>query len=163
MDSIDLKILNIIQNDGRLSNANLARQLSMAPSGVLERVKKLEKKGIIQGYEVRLDGNKLGLRITAFIHILTSDTVGSTDIGKELANIPEVQEVHWIAGDFNYLIKGRLRTTEGLTSLLKKLGRITGIRDTRTTLVLETLKETQTLATEQLTNHDNPDKGSSPG
>ena len=76
IDNVDIKILNIIQNNGRISNAELARQLDLAPSGVLERVKKLEKKGIISGYEVRLDAEKLGLSITAFIQVLSSDTVG---------------------------------------------------------------------------------------
>jgi len=135
-----------MQNNGRISNADLARQLHMAPSGILERVKNLEKKGIIRGYEVRLDSAKLGLAITAFIHVLSTDTVGSTDVGRQLAEIPEVLEVHWIAGDFNYLVKSRLSSTDGLRSLLKKFGSIPGIRDTRTTLVLEILKETQTLA-----------------
>ena len=163
MDDIDIKILNIIQNSGRMSNANLARKLSMAPSGILERVKKLEKKGIIRGYEVRLDPGKLGLHITAFIHVLTSDTVGSTDVGRKLALIPEVQEVHWIAGDYNYLVKARLHGTAGLTGLLKKCGEIPGIRDTRTTLVLETLKETQTIAAEQLAGREVPAEGPPPG
>ncbi|NNF47714.1 MAG: winged helix-turn-helix transcriptional regulator, partial [Desulfofustis sp.] len=91
IDDIDLHILNIIQNNGKISNAKLARQLQMAPSGVLERVRKLEKKGILEGYEVRLNPVKLGLTVTAFIHILTSDSVGSTKIGEQLAEIPEIQ------------------------------------------------------------------------
>ncbi len=150
IDRIDLNILTIIQNEGRISNADLARQLQMAPSGILERVKKLEKKGIIRGYEVRLDAAKLGLAITAFIHVLTTDRVGSTEIGSQLAAIDEVLEVHWIAGDYNYLVKCRLSSTDGLRLLLQKFGSIPGIRDTRTTLVLETLKETQNLAGSQL-------------
>jgi len=150
IDNVDIKILNIIQNHGRISNAELARQLDLAPSGVLERVKKLEKKGIISGYEVRLDAEKLGLSITAFIQVLSSDTVGSTEVGKQLAQIPEIQEVHWIAGDYNYLVKTRLRNAADLTGLLKKFGIIPGLRDTRTILVLETLKETQTIPADQL-------------
>jgi len=85
IDGIDLHILNIIQNDGRISNAKLARRLQMAPSSVLERVRKLEQKGILEGYEVRLNPAKLGLTVTAFIHILTSDSVGSTSVGEKLA------------------------------------------------------------------------------
>lgn len=150
IDEIDIKILNIIQTNGRLSNAELARKLAMAPSGILERVKKLEKKGIIAAYEVRLDPAALGLNITAYIHILSSDTVGSTEVGRRLAIIPELLEVHWIAGDYNYLVKTRLRTAADLTGLLKKFGMIPGLRDTRTTLVLETLKETQDIPPELL-------------
>ena len=150
IDTIDLKILNILQIDGRISNAELARQLDMAPSGILERVKKLEKKGIITGYEVRLDGNRLGLTITAFIHVLSSDTVGSTEVGRQLAAIPEIREVHWIAGNYNYLVKARLGSTGELTDLLKKMGTISGLKDTRTTLVLETIKDNRIIPEEQL-------------
>ena len=153
IDEIDLHILNIIQNDGRISNAELARKLDMAPSGVLERVRKLEKKGILKGYEVRLDPTRLGLTVTAFIHILTSDAVGSTKVGEALAELPEIQEVHWIAGDYNYLIKTKLKDASDLRSLLKKCGSIKGISDSRTTLVLETIKESQAIPVEQLTRH----------
>ena len=159
IDGIDLHILNIIQNDGKISNAKLARQLQMAPSGVLERVRKLEKKGILEGYEVRLNPAKLGLTVTAFIHVLTSDSVGSTKIGEQLAEFPEIQEVHWIAGDYNYLVKTKLKDASDLRALLKKCGQIEGISDTRTTLVLETVKEKQTIPVEQLTRHLNSGGG----
>ena len=151
IDNIGLNILNIIQNNGKISNVELARQLNMAPSGILERVRKLEKRGIIEGHEVRLNTAKLGLTVTAFIHILTSDTVGSTKVGEQLAEFPEIQEVHWIAGDYNYLVKTKLRDASDLRGLLKKFGEIGGLRDTKTTLVLETLKERQTIPIEQLT------------
>jgi Lrp/AsnC family leucine-responsive transcriptional regulator len=151
----DLRILNIIQNNGKISNAELARQLNMAPSGILERVRKLEKRGIIEGYEVRLNSAKLGLTVTAFIHILTTDSVGSTKIGEKLAEFPEVQEVHWIAGDYNYLVKTTLKDASDLRGLLKKFGLIKGLSDTRTTLVLETVKERQTIPTQQLTRYLN--------
>ena len=150
IDTTDINILNILQLDGRISNAELARQLDMAPSGILERVKKLEKKGLIQGYEVRIDAEKLGLNITAFIHVLSSDTVGNTEVGRQLATIPEIREVHWIAGSYNYLVKTKLGSTGDLTTLLKKMGTIQGLKDTRTTLVLETLKENQIVPEEQL-------------
>jgi Lrp/AsnC family leucine-responsive transcriptional regulator len=153
IDEIDLNILDIIQNDGKISNAQLARRLNMAPSGILERVRKLEKKGILDGYEVRLNPARLGLTVTAFIHILTTDNVGSTKIGEQLAEFEEIQEVHWIAGDYNYLVKTKLRDASDLRSLLKKCGQIEGLSDTRTTLVLETVKERQTIPTNQLTRH----------
>ncbi|MDP3479830.1 MAG: Lrp/AsnC family transcriptional regulator, partial [Desulfoprunum sp.] len=96
IDEIDIEILNIIQNNGKIPNAELARQLNMAPSGVLERVKKLEKEGVILGYEVRLNPKAIGLSLTVFMHLKTADAVGVTTIGKEIAGIPAVQEVHWI-------------------------------------------------------------------
>jgi Lrp/AsnC family transcriptional regulator, leucine-responsive regulatory protein len=150
IDSIDLNILNIIQRNGKISNAELARTISMAPSGVLERVKKLEKKGIILAYEVRLNHKALGVSLATFIHIKTMDAVGSTEIGRRLAAIEEIQEVHWIAGEFNYLIKAKINGTDALTGLLRKIGTIQGVTDSRTTLVLDTLKEHQAIAAGQI-------------
>jgi Lrp/AsnC family leucine-responsive transcriptional regulator len=148
IDEIDIEILNIIQNNGRIPNAELARKLNMAPSGVLERVKKLEKEEVILGYEVRLNPKAIGLALTVFMHIKTSDAVGLPTIGQDIAQISGIQEVHWIAGEYNYLIKARVNTTDGLTDLMKAIGSITGVQDSRTTLVLDTLKECQTLNTE---------------
>lgn len=146
LDSTDIQILNILQENGKITNAELARQIGMAPSGVLERVKKLEQKGIIQGYEVRLNPKALGISLSTFIQIMTSDAVGSSEIGKQLASIDEVQEVHWTAGEYNYLVKARVSSTDTLALLMKKFGEIPGVRDSRTTLVLDTLKETQALS-----------------
>ncbi len=146
LDGTDIQILNILQTNGKITNAELARQIGMAPSGVLERVKKLEQKGVIQGYEVRLNPKALGISLSTFIQIKTEDAVGSAEIGKQLANITEVQEVHWTAGEYNYLVKARVSSTDTLALLMKKFGEIPGVRDSRTTLVLDTLKETQALS-----------------
>lgn len=146
LDSIDIQILNILQESGKITNADLARQIGMAPSGVLERVKKLEQKGIIQNYAVRLNPKSLGIVLSTFIQIKTEDSVGSTEAGTLLACIPEVQEVHWTAGEYNYLVKARVSSTETLAELMRKFGAIPGVRDSRTTLVLDTLKETQALS-----------------
>jgi Lrp/AsnC family leucine-responsive transcriptional regulator len=146
LDSTDIQILNILQENGKITNAELARQIGMAPSGVLERVKKLEQKGIIEGYEVRLNPKALGISLSTFIQIQTADAVGSSEIGRQLAKIDEVQEVHWTAGEYNYLVKARVSSTDTLALLMKKFGEISGVRDSRTTLVLDTLKETQALS-----------------
>ncbi|MDY0274357.1 MAG: Lrp/AsnC family transcriptional regulator [Desulfomicrobium sp.] len=143
LDKIDIKILNILQTQGKITNADLSRQLDMAPSGVLARVKKLEQDNIIQAYDVRLNPKALGLSLSTFILIKTQDSVGSAEIGRQLAGISEVQEVHWIAGEYNYLVKARVSGTEALTLLMKKFGELSGVCDTRTTLVLDTIKESQ--------------------
>jgi Lrp/AsnC family leucine-responsive transcriptional regulator len=148
IDDIDLQILNILQADGRISNAELARKLEMAASGVLERVKRLERKGIIRGYEVLLDPVALGLNLTVFIHLKTSDSVGSTVVGEKVGQLAAILEVHWIAGDFNYLVKARINSTDGLKSLMKSIGEIPGVLDSKTALVFDTLKEKHTVSTE---------------
>ncbi|SIN74322.1 transcriptional regulator, AsnC family [Singulisphaera sp. GP187] len=146
IDAVDRQLLNFLQSDARISNAELARRVGMAPSGVLERVKKLEERGLVRGYEARLDARKLGSGLVAFTYVRSDDRVGGIDSAQMLAEIPEVQEVHHIAGEDCYLIKIRVADVEALGKLLReKIGVIPAIRSTRTTIVMETLKETATV------------------
>ena len=145
IDDIDRKILNILQNNARTPNAEVARQVGMAPSAVFERIKKLEKKGVILGYEARINPQALDLGLVAYTSVLSEEQVGCTDAGARLAEIEEVQEVHYTAGRDYYLIKARVKNTESLAGLLQKFGQVQGIRDTRTTIVLSTIKETTCL------------------
>ncbi|AGA26412.1 Lrp/AsnC family transcriptional regulator [Singulisphaera acidiphila] len=143
IDAVDRQLLNFLQSDARISNAELARRVGMVPSGVLERVKKLEERGLVRGYEARLDARKLGSGLVAFTYVRSDDRVGGIDSAQMLAEIPEVQEVHHIAGEDCYLIKIRVADVEALGKLLReKIGVIPAIRSTRTTIVMETLKET---------------------
>jgi Lrp/AsnC family leucine-responsive transcriptional regulator len=143
IDDIDGKILSILQNDARTSNAEIARRLAMAPSAILERIRKLETRGLIDGYEARLNPKALDMGLLAFIYVRADERIGSREIGDELAAIPEVQEVHHIAGEDCYLLKVRVADTNALSDLLRqRLGPIDAIRSTRTTIVLSTIKET---------------------
>jgi len=152
---IDVKILNIIQKDARISNAEIARQVGLAPSAVLERVRKLEERGVIQGYAAEIDAAQVGLGLTAFVFVRTSDRCGGTDT--VLAKIPEVLEVHDVAGEDCYLLKVRAKNTEELGKLLReKLGMLPEVLSTRTTVVLQTVKETTALPLENL-NENSPE------
>lgn len=145
-DGIDRQIVTILQDDARISVAEIARQLGMAPSGILERIRKLEARGVIRGYEARLDPQALGRGLLAFIFVRADERVGSGAIGEQLAAIPDVQEVHHIAGEDCYLVKVRVENTEALARLLRnRFGALDAVRSTRTTIVLTTLKETATL------------------
>ncbi|HLJ82240.1 MAG TPA: Lrp/AsnC family transcriptional regulator [Ktedonobacterales bacterium] len=145
-DDIDRQIVNILQGDARISVAEIARQLGMAPSGILERIRKLEARGVIRGYEARLDPHALGRGLLAFIFVRADERVGSGAIGEQLAAIPDVQEVHHIAGEDCYLVKVRVENTEALARLLRdRFGALDAVRSTRTTIVLTTLKESATL------------------
>lgn len=145
-DDIDRQIVNIIQSDARISVAEIARQLGMAPSGILERIRKLEARGVILGYEARLDPHALGRGLLAFVFVRADERVGSGETGARLAVIPGVQEVHHIAGEDCYLVKVRVKDTEALARLLRdRFGALDAVRSTRTTIVLTTLKETATL------------------
>jgi Lrp/AsnC family leucine-responsive transcriptional regulator len=114
----------------------------MAPSATLERLRKLEERGVIQGYEVRLDQRKLGLGLTAFIFVKANDKQGEIDTGERLRQHPNVLEVHHIAGEDCFLLKVRATDTDDLGRMLRsELSSLPGVTSTRTTIVLGTLKE----------------------
>lgn len=146
VDQLDLRILEILQANAKETQAEIARDVGLAPSAVLERVRKLEARGVIRGYSALVDPRALGLPMLAFVAV-RSDEVGPADhVAQALAQSPEVLEVHHVAGDDCYLIKVRARDAEHLGVLLRtRFGRIAGVRSTRTTIVLETVKETSRL------------------
>lgn len=143
IDAIDTQILKIIQIDGRISNAELARQVNLAPSAVLERIKKLEERGVIKGYAAHVSPKALGFGITAFVSVRTSDCGDGSD--KLLAAIPEVLEVHDVAGEDSFLLKVRATDPEDLAVLLRSFKAIPSVVSTKTTIVLETAKESSVL------------------
>ncbi len=142
LDDKDVEILSILQTDGRTSNAKIARQLGMAPSAILERLRKLESRGVIRGYQARVDPHWLGLGLLAFIFVRAEEGVWAQSTGAALAAIPEVLEVHHITGEDCYLVKVRAADPEHLGRLLReRIGAIPSVRSTRTTIVLGTEKE----------------------
>lgn len=145
LDMTDLKILALLQQAARMANAGLAKKLGMAPSAVLERVKKLEQKGVIEAYTMRINPEALGLKLLAFIFIKSSEGPGNTSVAKQLAKLPEVLELHHIAGEDCYLVKMRAEDPLSLIRLMRDKLKMPGILSTKTTIVLETLKETNYL------------------
>lgn len=146
IDEKDANILSIIQDNARITNVEIARRVDLAPSAVLERLRKLERAGVIRAYETRIAPAAIGLGLMAFIFVRAAERVGGIHIGERLAKIPGVLEVHSVAGEDCYLLKVRTADTAGLTHLLRdKLGAIAQIQSTRTTIVLDTLKETALL------------------
>lgn len=145
IDELDLRILNILQEDGKVSNAEIARKVGKAPSAVLERVRKLRSKGIIKGFECIVDHKALGRSLTAFTSIRVEEGVGALEVGENLAKLPEVLEVHYTAGRDSYLVKVRVQDTEALQSTLAKFGTIAAVRDTNSTIVLTTVKESRVI------------------
>lgn len=142
LDEIDLKILTLLQPNSYLSNVELAKKLGMAPSAVLERVKKLENRGVIEGYPTRIKPEAINLKLLAFIFIKSSEGPGNAAVAKQLAKIPEVLELHHIAGEDCYLLKVRAQDPQSLIKLMRdNFSKIPNILSTKTTVVLETLKE----------------------
>ena len=135
INDIDKDILNIIQQDARISNAEIARQVGLAPSAVLERVKKLEERKIIRGYATELDAAQLDFGLTAFVAVRTNQCGGETDVF--LSAIPEV----------------RVKNTEELAVVLReRLKNVPNVISTKTTIVLQTIKETIALPLEKSRN-----------
>jgi Lrp/AsnC family leucine-responsive transcriptional regulator len=148
INEIDAKILNIIQKDARITNAEIARQVGLAPSAVLERIRKLEERGVIQSYAAKIAPAEAGFNLTAFVAVRTHECCSETD--KFLAEIPEVLEVHDVAGEDSYLLKVRAKSTEDLARLLReRLKNVPNVASTKTTIVLQTIKETIALPIEE--------------
>jgi Lrp/AsnC family leucine-responsive transcriptional regulator len=149
IDEIDRQILLILQQNARTSNAEIARQIDMAPSAVLERIRRLESRGVIQGYEARINPEALGLGVLAFVFVRSTDFDGEAKTAELLSRIPEVQEAHHIAGEDCFLLKVRAKDAKTLGRLLReRIGSTGTVQSTRTTIVLETLRESAQLPLE---------------
>lgn len=147
IDPIDARIIDSLQRNGRVAQVEIAREVGLAPSAVLERMRKLEARGVIRGYTALLNPKALGLAMLAFVAVRTTEVAGEETVGQQLAQLPDVLEVHHVAGDDCFLVKVRARDAEHLGEILKGgIGRIAGVRSTRTTIVLGSLKESTQLA-----------------
>jgi Lrp/AsnC family transcriptional regulator, leucine-responsive regulatory protein len=146
MDENDRRILSILQENSRTTNAEIGRALGLAPSAILERIRKLERRGVLRGFPARLDPAALGLELLAFVHVQADDRPGSSTTAERLAELSEIQEIHHVAGEDCLLVKVRCASPVALGTLLReRIGAIPEVRRTRTTIVLETVKETLAL------------------
>jgi Lrp/AsnC family transcriptional regulator, leucine-responsive regulatory protein len=146
ISDIDLAIVELLQSNARETQAEIARAVGLAPSAILERIRKLEARGVIRGYVTQIDPRALDLGMLAFVSVRSEHGPGDDSVARSLADCPEVLEVHHVAGEDCYLVKVRARDAEHLGSLLRtRFGRILGVTSTRTTIVLETVKETPRL------------------
>jgi Lrp/AsnC family leucine-responsive transcriptional regulator len=143
IDETDAEILDLLQENARIAQAEVARVVGLAPSAVLERIRKLEARGVIKGYAALVDPRALEQSMLAFVAVRSEEALGDDSVALALAKCPEVLELHHVAGDDCYLLKVRARDAEHVGQLLRRrFGRIPGVRSTRTTIVLETVKET---------------------
>jgi Lrp/AsnC family leucine-responsive transcriptional regulator len=146
IDETDVTILDLLQENARISQADVARVVGLAPSAVLERIRKLESRGIIRGYTALVDPHVVEQSMLAFIAVRSAEGPGGSSVAAALAECPEVLELHHVAGEDCYLLKVRARDAEHIGRLLRhRFGRIPGVVSTKTTIVLETVKETPRL------------------
>jgi Lrp/AsnC family leucine-responsive transcriptional regulator len=145
LDETDLKILRILQNDGRTTNADLAKAIRLSPPSALQRMRRLEKSGYIKGYTALLDPEKLGYSVTVWALISLSLHAGMpVDVFRQgIQEIPEVVECHNISGEHDFLLKILVEDIRHYERLMHdKLSRIEGVRQLQSCFVLGTSKHT---------------------
>ncbi len=147
IDEIDAQILDLLQVDGRMSNAAIAEQVGLTTSTVFERIKKLEKKGIIQRYVAIVDPELLGKSITAFIRLIIGTAPGEDyaackhDFVTRCLAEPDILECHSVAGEECYLLKVRVANTGELEKLLERIRSYTLVTRSTSNIVMSTFKE----------------------
>ena len=149
IDRIDLKILNVLQEDGRISNLKLAESVALSPTAVLARVQRLTRSGYIVGYEAQLNPAKLGAGLMVFVEVLLDRTTPNVfDAFKAAVQVrPEIMECHMVAGGFDYLLKTRMADMNAYRAFAGTvLWQLPGVRETRTYAVMEEVKCTTRLA-----------------
>ena len=148
LDKIDLKILQLLQTHGRISNTDLARSVNLSPTPCGERVKLLERQGFIRSYQAKLEPKLLNLELLVFVEISLQRTSPDVfaDFSAAVRELPEVLECHLVSGNFDYLIKARVADMKAYRELLgETLLTLPGVSDSRTYVVMEEVKEIQTL------------------
>ncbi|MEC7760610.1 MAG: Lrp/AsnC family transcriptional regulator [Pseudomonadota bacterium] len=146
LDRLDTRILAILSEDGRISNANLAQAVGLSPSPCWQRVRRLEQDGIIAGYRAIVDRAKLGSSEIVMIEVILDrhDDEVLENFGRAMQDMPEVLEVMLTTGEYDYLIKVAVSGTRAYEEFLRsKLYRVPGIRHSRSSFVLRSLKERQ--------------------
>lgn len=148
LDRIDLRILQVLQEDGRISNLKLAEAVALSPTAVLARVQRLTRDGYILGYEARLDPAKLGAGLLVFVEVLLDRTTPNVfEAFKAAVQVhPQILECHMVAGGFDYLLKTRVADMQAYRDFAGTvLWPLPGVRETRTYAVMEEVKSSTRL------------------
>jgi len=138
LDDLDLQLLDALQRNARSTFAELGTLVGLKAPAVHDRVKRLESRGFLRGYAALLDGKRLGLALTAFISCFTTPDAHYDAFTKTLAAMPEICEVHSVAGEESFVCKAMTRSTQHLDELLTRLKSVPGMARTKTTIVLST-------------------------
>ncbi|PXW96577.1 AsnC family transcriptional regulator [Sphaerotilus hippei] len=148
LDSIDRKILRLLQQDGRIANLKLAEAVHLSPTAVLERVRRLTRDGYVLGYEARLNPRLLGAGLMVFVEVLLDRTVHDVmDNFRAAVQVrAEILECHLVAGGFDYLLKTRVADMVAYREFIGSVvWALPGVRETRTYVVMEEVKNTNAI------------------
>ncbi|HEX5274684.1 MAG TPA: Lrp/AsnC family transcriptional regulator [Candidatus Rubrimentiphilum sp.] len=138
LDELDLRLLSALQNNARSTFADLGEAVGLKASAVHDRVKRLESRGYVRGYSAQLDGKLLGLELVAFVGCYTAPDCIYDDFIASLTAMPEISEIHSVAGEESFVLKVMTRSTAHLDELLSRLKSVPGMARTKTTIVLST-------------------------
>ncbi|TMR19075.1 Lrp/AsnC family transcriptional regulator [Nonomuraea turkmeniaca] len=137
MEEIDRRIVTLLARDGRMSFTDLARETGLSVSAVHQRVRRLEKRGVLRGYAAIIDHDAIGLPLTAFVSIKPIDPAAPDDAPERLAHLAAIEACHSVAGDESYILKVRVASPVALEDLLQQIRAAANV-STRTTVVLST-------------------------
>jgi Lrp/AsnC family leucine-responsive transcriptional regulator len=148
LDKIDLHILAILQDDARIVMIDLAEQVGLSLTPCIERVRRMERDGVIAGYHARVNPQAMGLQILVFVEItLHQKSEKAFDrFRRAMLGIPEVMECHLVSGDFDYLIKARIPEMSEYRRLLGEILHVADAGQSKSYVVMEELKETLALS-----------------
>jgi len=148
LDRIDLHILSILQDDGRIVMKDLAEQVGLSLTPCIERVKRMERDGVIQGYHARINPQSLGMQVLVFVEITLNNKSEAAfeRFRRAILSIHEVMECHLVSGDFDYLIKARIPEMLEYRRLLGEILHVADGGQSKSYVVMEELKETLALS-----------------
>ena len=152
LDRIDKKILDVLQRDGRISMTELAQTIGLSTSPCSERVKRMEREGVITGYHARVSPKALGRDLLVFVEITLAAKSAEVfeKVRDELLHVPDVQECHLVSGNFDYLVKARLGGMDEYRSLLGDiLKKLPVAAQSHSYVVMEDVKESLALRTDR--------------
>jgi len=154
LDRTDLALLEALQRNARSTYAELGEAIGLRPPAVHDRIRKLEERGVLVQYGARLDLERVGLAVNAFIGVITTPDCDYDAFVAQVSALPEVLEVHSVAGEDSYMLKVATRNTRHLDALLTRLKGIPGAARTRTTVILATSYERPAVPLQELTEGD---------
>ncbi len=150
IDDTDVRILELLQENGRIKRSRIAEDVGLSVPTVSDRMRKLEERGVLVGYTAQLSPKRLHVDITAFIRVRIDGSEHYAGFVKAVTEMAEVQELHSVTGEGSHMLKIRTKSTTTLESLLARLQALPGVHGTTTSIVLTTLKETSTLPVEAM-------------
>lgn len=146
IDEIDVRILELLQENGRMKRNAIAEDVGLSVPSVSERMRKLEERGVITGYHAVVDAKRLHFDITAFIRVMVDGSDNYPAFIERVVGIPEVLEAHSMTGEGSHILKVRTRNTTTLERLLALVQSLPGVHGTSTSIVLSSYKESRTIA-----------------